>query len=187
GGPLGSKVNARYAAAAFSGGDYLTARAYAPDAYNALEGVDHPWYRQAVAVRSQSGTSGENRLSGAVATTSAGRTRGADRMEAGLSVYTLDPGSSASPGRPVARETFALPYAAWSREGRSSLAARIGLLPLGADAGTAVTGELAVSTKADAGAFEARAYSRPRADSVLSFAGQKDAGGAAYGRVAETG
>lgn len=183
GGPLVQMVSARYAAAAFNDGDYLTARAYAPGAYDALGGIDRPWLRQAVSVRSQGGTAGENRLRAAVSTTSAGLTRGPSRLEAGLSVYTLDPGSSASGG---ARETFSAPYAAWSREGGVHLAARIGLLPLGSDADPALTGEFAASRGFSGHTLEARAFSRPKTDSALSFAGQTY-GGTTYGRVSETG
>lgn len=181
GGPLGAKVEARYAAAAFDQGDYLTARTHAPDTYDALDGIDGAWYRQAVSARRQGGTAGENRLTGFVSTTSAGTTRGADRFEAGVSVYTLDAGAGA------ARETFAAPYAAWSREGETSLAARIGLLPLGGDAKPAINAEVAVARDIRGGALEARGFVRPKTESVLAMAGQEDAAGNVYGRVTEIG
>jgi tetratricopeptide (TPR) repeat protein len=181
GGPLGAKVEARYAAAAFDQGDYLIARAHAPEAYDALEGMDGSWYRQAVSARRQGGTQGESRLSGFVSTTSAGTTRGADRFEAGVSVYTLDAGGSAK------RETFAAPFAAWSREGEISLAARVGLLPIGADAYPALTAELAIARDVRGGALEARAFVRPKTESVLAMAGQTDGAGNVFGRVTETG
>ena len=187
GGPLGAMVTARYAAAAFNQGDYLTARAHAPDAYGALEGVDRTWYRQAVTARSQGGTSGENRLRGFVSTTSFGTTRGAHRLEAGIAVYTLDPGASSSPARAASRETLAAPYLAWSREGDTSLAARIGLMPVGADADPVLTGEIAIAHESAGRAVEARAYVRPKADSVLALAGQQDTGGNTFGRVTEAG
>jgi len=181
GGPLGAKVEARYAAAAFNQGDYLIARTYAPDTYDALDGVDGAWYRQAVSARRQGGTAGENRLTGFVSTTSAGTTRGADRFEAGVSVYTLDARGTAP------RETFAAPYAVWSREGETSLAARISLLPLGGDANPAVNAELAVARDVRGGALEARGFVRPKTESVLAMAGQKKVDGNVYGRVTETG
>ena len=187
GGPLGAKVDAQYAEAAFSEGSYLTARAYAPDTYEALEGMEGPWYRQAVSFRQQSGTAGENRLTGGVATTSAGFARGPNTFEAGVAFYTLDPGRGAASGLAPARETFAAPYAAWSREGETRLAARIGLLPAGADADPVVVGELAVSRQAGGGQVEARAFKRPVTDSVLSFAGQPDAGGETHGPASATG
>ena len=187
GGPLGAKVTARYAAAAFNQGDYLTARAHAPDAYGALEGVDRTWYRQAVTARSQGGTSGENRLRGFVSTTSLGTVRGLNRIEAGIAVYTLDPGASFSPALAASRETLAAPYLAWSREGDTSLAARIGLMPVGADADPVLTGEIAIAREAAGRAIEARAYVRPKTDSVLALAGQQDTGGNTFGRVTEAG
>jgi len=187
GGPLGAKVEARYAAAAFIDGDYLTARAYAPDTYAALEGLDRTWYRQSASLRSQGGISGENRLRALVSTTSAGTSRGTNRFEAGVSVYTLDPGRAASPAISASRESFAAPYVAWSREGETSLAARIGLLPVASDADPVLTADLAIVHQAGDGEVEARAFSRPRTDSVLAFAGQKDASGSVFGRVAETG
>ncbi|WP_430403254.1 cellulose synthase subunit BcsC-related outer membrane protein [Hyphomonas sp.] len=187
GGPLGARVTARYAAAAFNQGDYLTARAHAPDAYEALEGLDRTWYRQAVTARSQGGTSGENRLRGFVSTTSLGTSRGAHRVEAGIAVYTLDPGTSSSPALAPSRETLAAPYLAWSREGDTSLAARIGIMPLGADADPVLTGEIAIAREAAGRAVEARAYVRPKTDSVLALAGQEDTRGNTFGRVTEAG
>lgn len=187
GGPLGAKVQARYAAVAFNQGDYLTARAHAPDSHAALEGLDGTWYRQAVSARSQSGTKGENRLSGLVSTTSVGTARGVNRVEAGLAVYTLDPGSSTSQAIASSLEIFAAPYLAWSREGDTSLAARIGLMPVGADADPVLTGEIAIAREADGRAIEARAYVRPKTDSVLALAGQKDTAGNTFGRVTEAG
>ncbi|WP_291200937.1 cellulose synthase subunit BcsC-related outer membrane protein [Hyphomonas sp.] len=181
GGPLAAKVEAQYAAAAFDQGDYLIARAHAPETYEALGGLDGNWYRQAVSARRQGGTAGENRLTGFVSTTSAGTTRGADRFEAGLSVYRLDAGAGAR------RETFAAPYAAWSREGTTSLAARLGLLPVGADADAAINAELSVARDVRGGVVEARAFVRPKTESVLAMAGRKDGAGNDYGRVTETG
>lgn len=181
GGPLGAQVKARYAAAAFNQGDYLIARTHAPDIYAVLDGLGGTWYRQAVTARRQGGTAGENRLTGFVSTTSAGTARGADRFEAGVSVYTIESGGRAP------RETFAAPYAAWSREGETSLAARIGLLPLGAEADAALNAEFAVARDVRGGAVEARAFVRPKTESVLAMAGQADTGGDVYGRVAETG
>ncbi|MBI1400038.1 cellulose synthase subunit BcsC-related outer membrane protein [Hyphomonas sp.] len=181
GGPLGGKVKARYAAAAFDQGDYLIARTHAPDTYEALDGLDGAWYRQSVSARRQGGKAGENRLTGFVSTTSAGTTRGADRFEAGLSVYALDAGGT------VRRATFAAPYAAWSREGATSLAARVGLLPLGVDADVAINAEIAVARDIHGGALEARAFVRPKTESILSMAGRKDADGNTFGRVTETG
>lgn len=187
GGPLGAQVEARYAAAAFDQGDYLVARTHAPDTYDALKGVDGAWFRQAVSVRRQGGTQGENRLDGFVSTTSAGTTRGPNRFEAGLAVYTLDAGRSASPGVSAARETFAAPYAAWSREGETSLAARIGLLPLGASADPALSVDVAVAREAGGRALEAHVFIRPKTESVLAMTGQPDAAGNDFGRVTETG
>tara|TARA_R110002072_G_scaffold128456_5_gene266133 strand:+ start:402 stop:2951 length:2550 start_codon:yes stop_codon:yes gene_type:complete len=187
GGPLGAKVQARYAAVAFNQGDYLTARAHAPDSYDALEGLDSTWYRQAISARNQSGTKGENRLSGFVSTTSVGTTRGVNRVEAGLAVYTLDPGVSTSPATASSRETVAAPYLAWSREGDTSLAARLGLMPVGTDADPVLTGEIAIAREAEGRAIEARAYVRPKTDSVLALAGQTDTDGNTFGRVTETG
>lgn len=181
GGPLGAQVEARYAAAAFDQGDYLIARTHAPDSYAALDGVGGTWYRQAVTARRQGGTAGENRLTGFVSTTSAGTARGADRFEAGVSLYTLDAGGGAK------RETFAAPYAAWSREGETSLAARIGLLPLGTEADATLDAEFAVARDVRGSAVEARAFVRPKTESVLAMAGQTDTGGDVYGRVTETG
>ncbi|MFN7163515.1 MAG: cellulose synthase subunit BcsC-related outer membrane protein [Hyphomonas sp.] len=181
GGPLGAKVQARYAAAAFDQGDYLIARAQAPDTYAALDGLDGTWYRQSVSARRQGGTPGESRLTGLVSTTSAGTTRGPDRFEAGVSLYTLDAGGSAP------RETFAAPYAAWSREGDTRLAARIGLLPLGSEADPALTAEIAAASDIRGGAVEARAFIRPRTESLLAMAGQSDTAGNVHGRVTETG
>lgn len=181
GGPLGAKIKARYAAAAFDQGDYLIARTHAPEAYDALEGVDGAWYRQAFSARRQGGAQGESRMDALVSTTSAGTTRGADRFEAGVSVYTLDAGGSAR------RETFAAPYATWSREGGTSLTARIGLLPLGADADPGLTAELAVARDVRGGVLEARAFIRPKTESVLAMAGQADSAGNVLGRVTETG
>jgi hypothetical protein len=187
GGPLRAKVEARYATVAFNHGDYLTARAHAPGSYDALEGLDGTWYRQAVSARSQGGTNGENRLRGFVATTSVGTARGVNRVEAGVAVYTLDPGGSASPAIAPSRETLAAPYLAWSREGDTSLAARIGLMPVGVDADPVLIGEIAIAREADGRAVEARAYVRPKTDSVLALAGQKDTAGNTFGRVTEAG
>ena len=176
GGPLGEKVNARYAEAAFNDGDYLTARAYSPESFEALEGIDRAWYRQSFAAKAQDGTEGENKLNGFVSTTSAGLSRGADRFEAGVAIYTLDSGG----GSAAAQEDFAVPYAAWSREGRTSLAARIGLLPLGADADVVAIGEFAAAHETGGRAIEARAFIHPKAESMRAFAGKP-------GRVLETG
>lgn len=188
GGPLGPKVDARFAAAAFNQGDYLTARAYAPDAYKALDGLDRTWYRQAVSARSQGGNSGGNRIRGVVSTTSVGTSRGTNRFEAGLAVYTLDADESASPFVDASRQTFAAPYLGWSREGDASLAVRIGLLPVGTDAGPQLTGEIAVAHEKNGHAVEGRMFVRPKTDSVLAHAGQRDAvTGHTFGRVVESG
>jgi hypothetical protein len=181
GGPLGDKVEARYASAAFNQGNYLIARTHAPDTYDALDGLDSVWYRQAISARRQGGTKGTNQLTGFVSTTSAGTTRGADRFEAGVSIYTLNAAGSAP------RETFAAPYAAWSREGETSLAARIGLLPLGADAGNTINAEIAVARDVLGGTIEARTFIRPKTESVLAMAGKTDNAKNVYGRVTETG
>ncbi|MEH6489112.1 cellulose synthase subunit BcsC-related outer membrane protein [Hyphomonas oceanitis] len=188
GGPLGARLTALNASAAFDQGDYLTAKALAPDSFPPLEGIDSNWYRQAVAVRSQGGTSGQNRLSGVVSTTSAGLIRGRNRYEAGVSVYSLDPGRSALPVIDASRETVAMPYLAWAREGDTSIAARVGVTPLNADVDPALVGEIAIAHEDAGRAVEARAFARPKMDSVLSFAGQRDATtGEAFGRVIESG
>lgn len=187
GGPLQAKVEARYAAAAFSQGDYLTAHARAPDSYVALEGLNRTWYRLVVSARSQGGTRGENRLRGFVSTTSVGTARGTHRVEAGIAIYMLDPGASSSPVLAPSRATAAAPYLAWSREGDTSLAARIGLMPVGADADPVLTGEVAIARESGGRAVEARAYVRPKTDSALALSGQQDPGGNTFGRVTEAG
>ncbi|MBY9065730.1 BCSC C-terminal domain-containing protein [Hyphomonas sp. WL0036] len=177
GGPLGAKVQAQYAATAFYAGDYLTARALAPDTYEALDGVDHTIYRQTVSMRQQDGARGENRLTGYAATSSIEMVRGVSRYEIGLTLYKLDTGAAGGAGR----ESFAAPYLGWSREGKTSLAARVGLLPIGGGADTAVTGEIAAARNFGKHSGEARAFVRPRTDSALAFAGGDT------GRIQETG
>ncbi|MBU2196148.1 MAG: BCSC C-terminal domain-containing protein [Alphaproteobacteria bacterium] len=188
GGPLGARLTALNASAAFEQGSYLTAKSLAPDSFAPLEGIDSSWYRQAVSVRSQSGTSGQNRLSGFAATTSAGLVRGRSRYEAGVSVYSLDPGRSALPAITASSETVAMPYVAWSREGETRVAARLGVSPMNADVDPALIGEIAVAREDAGRAIEARAFARPKTDSALAFVGQKGAvTGEAFGRVIETG
>lgn len=180
GGPLGAKIEARYASAAFGRGDFLVAQGHSPGMDDGLQGIDGAWFRQAISVRRQGGTQGENRLGGAVSTTSAGTARGPNRFEAGVALYTLDTGRAAT------RETFAAPFAAWSREGQTSLAARIGLLPAGAAADPALNLDLAAARETRGGMIEGGTFIRPRTDSVLAMAGQTGGGNAA-GRVTETG
>jgi len=181
GGPLGARIEARFASAAFGRGDFLAARARNPGRDEALRGIDGAWFRQAVSVRRQGGTQGENRFGGTVSTTSAGTTRGPNRFEAGVSVYTLDAGRAAT------RETFAAPFAAWSREGQTSLAARIGLLPAGAEADPALNLDIAAARETGGGVIEGGIFIRPRTDSVFAMAGQSGGAGNAAGRVTETG
>lgn len=181
GGPLGAEVNARYASAAFETGDYLTARYYAPASYADLVGLDGPWVRQGVTGRDQAGTNGEGALAGIASVTSIGMSRGADRFEAGVSVYSLD---ARAPG---SRGAFAAPYLAWSREGQTSLAARVGVLPVGGDADMSVSAELAAAHEHEGRVIEGRVFSRPKTDSLRAFAGQEGADGTVYGRVSESG
>lgn len=176
GGPLAEKVQAQYAATAFYQGDYLTARALAPDRYEALEGVDHTLYRQSFSIRQQDGARGENRMAGYASATSMEFMREASRYEAGVVIYDLDTGAE--------RERFAAPYLGWSREGETSLTARFGLLPVGAQSDIGVTGELAATRRFGEHSGEGRLFVRPRMDSLLAFAG--DAAGDT-GRVTETG
>ncbi|OYW83342.1 MAG: hypothetical protein B7Z22_12745, partial [Hyphomonas sp. 32-62-5] len=183
GGPLGAKVQAQYASAAFYQGDYLTARALAPDTYEALEGVDHTLYRQTLSLRQQDGARGENRMTGYASTTSMEVVRGVSRYEAGVTLYKIDTGADAGAGR----ETFAAPYLGWSREGEASLAARIGLLPVGGGADPTLTGEAAATRRFGAHTGEARVFIRPRTDSLLAFAGEDAASGGQSGRVVEAG
>lgn len=173
GGPLGEKVQAQYASAAFYRGDYLTARALAPQAYDALEGVDHTVYRQTLTVRDQGGARGENRLAAYAAATSVETGRGGSRYEAGVTLYRLDNGT--------AQETFAAPHLGWRREGETSLAARIGLLPVGGGADPQLTGEVVAASRFGKQTGEVRAFVRPRTDTLLAFAGT-DAG-----RISEAG
>lgn len=183
GGPLGEKVQAQYASAAFYGGDYLTARALAPDTYEALEGIDRTLYRQTFALRQQDGTRGQNKLEGFASTSSVEMIRDTSRYEAGLAIYRLDTGAPAGAGR----ETFAAPYLGWSREGRTSLAARIGLLPAGGGADLTLTGELAAVSSFGAHSAEVRAFVRPKTESLLAFAGEALEAGRESGRVSEAG
>ena len=183
GGPLGGKVQALYASAAFYQGDYLTARALAPDRYEALEGVDHTLYRQTLSLRQQDGARGENRMTGYASTTSMEVVRGVTRYEAGVTLYKIDTGANGGAGR----ETFAAPYLGWSREGETSLAARIGLSPIGGGADPALTGEAAATRRFGAHMGEARAFVRPRTDSLLAFAGDDVASGGQSGRIVEAG
>ena len=183
GGPLGGKVQAQYASVAFYQGDYLTARALAPDTYDALEGVDHTLYRQTVSMRQQDGARGENRMTGYASTTSMEVVRGVSSYEAGVTLYRIDTGADAGTGR----ETFAAPYLGWSREGETNLAARIGLLPIGTRADPALTGEAAATRRFGAHMAEARVFVRPRTDSLLAFAGHEAASGRQSGRVGEAG
>lgn len=176
GGPLAEKVQAQYASAAFYQGDYLTARALAPDGYDALEGVDHTLYRQSFSMRQQDGARGENRMAGYTSTTSVEFMREASRYEAGVVIYDLDTGA--------AGERFAAPYLGWSREGETSLAARVGLLPIGAGSDPTITGEVAATRRFGEHMGEARIFVRPRTDSLMAFAGD-EAGDT--GRVAEAG
>lgn len=183
GGPLGEKVQAQYASAAFYGGDYLTAHALAPDTYDALEGIDRTLYRQSFALRQQDGTRGQNKLEGFASTSSVEMIRDTSRYEAGLTVYRLDTGAPDGAGR----ETFAAPYLGWSREGATSLAARIGLLPAGGGADPALTGELAAVSSFGAHSVEVRAFVRPKTESLLAFAGEALEAGQESGRVSEAG
>lgn len=183
GGPLGEKVQAQYASAAFYQGDYLTARALAPDTYEALEGVDHTLYRQTLSLRQQDGARGENRMTGYASTTSMEVVRGVSRYEAGVTLYKIDTGANAGTGG----ETFAAPYLGWSREGETSLAARIGLLPMGGGADATLTGEAAATRRLGAHMGDARVFVRPRTDSLLAFAGEDAASGGQSGRVVEAG
>lgn len=183
GGPLGAKVQAQYASAAFYGGDYLTARALAPERYEKLEGLGNTAYRQTFSMRQQDGARGQNRLTGYVSTTSVETVRGVSRYEAGLAVYKLDTGT----GNEAGRETFAAPYLAWSREGSVSLAARVGLLPVGGGAPAKLTGEVAAVHQAGAVTGEVRGYVRPRMDSRLALAGDSLPGAGEIGRISETG
>lgn len=183
GGPLGEKVQAQYASVAFYQGDYLTARALAPDTYEALEGVDHTLYRQSVSMRQQDGARGENRITGYASTTSMEAVRGVSRYEAGVTLYKIETGADGGAGR----ETFAAPYLGWSREGETSLATRIGLLPIGAGADPAISGEAAATRRFGAHMGEARVFVRPRTDSLLAFAGDDVASAGQSGRVVEAG
>ncbi|HPF22750.1 MAG TPA: cellulose synthase subunit BcsC-related outer membrane protein [Hyphomonas sp.] len=183
GGPLGGKVQAQYAAVAFYDGDYLTARARAPDAYEALEGIDHTVYRQTISMRQQDGARGQNRLTGYAATTSAEIVRGVDRYEVGLTLYRLDTGEAGGAGQ----ETYAAPYMSFSREGTTSLAARIGLLPVGGGAPATLTGEIAAARDFGKHHGEAHAFVRPKTDSLLALAGAANASGTETGRVREAG
>ncbi|PKP80319.1 MAG: hypothetical protein CVT79_15820 [Alphaproteobacteria bacterium HGW-Alphaproteobacteria-18] len=183
GGPLGGKVQAQYASAAFYTGDYLTARALAPDTYAALEGVDHTLYRQTLTLREQDGARGENKMTGFASVTSIEAVRGVSRYEAGVAIYKLDTGAAGGAGR----ETFAAPYLSWSREGETSLAARIGLLPAGGGAEPAITGEVAAMQSFGKHSGEARVFVRPRTDSLLAFSGEANALGEETGRVSESG
>ncbi|KCZ92247.1 cellulose synthase subunit BcsC-related outer membrane protein [Hyphomonas johnsonii] len=188
GGPLGHKVQALYADAAFREGDYLTARSRAPDRYETLDGIDRAWVRQAVTGRRQGGTRGENRLTGLVSVTSVGTSAGRMRFEGGVAVYAIDPGQSNRADIRPSRETVAAPYLAVSREGDTSLSARIGFSPLGGPASARIVGEVAVAHALGKGEGEARVFARPKTDSTLSLVGQHDAAtGQAFGRVVETG
>ena len=183
GGPLAEKVDAQYASAAFYQGDYLTAKALAPNTYEALEGVDHTLYRQTLSVRQQDGTRGENRMTGYASTTSVEVMRGASRYEAGLTLYRIDTGEAGGAGR----ETFAAPMLGWSREGKTSLAARVGLIPVGGGADPAIAGEAAAMRRFGKHSGEARVFVRPRTDSLLAFAGDTRPNAALSGRVMEMG
>jgi len=180
GGPLGQKVQARYASAAFYTGDYLTARALAPETYPALGGIERTLYRQTLTLREQDGAPGENKMTGLASVTSVEAVRGTSRYEAGLTLYRIDNGGAGE-------ETFAAPHLAWTREGETSLAARIGLMPVGGAPGAEVTGEVAAVRSFGKHSAEVRAYVRPRTDSLLSFSGNADPAGADTGPVAETG
>ncbi|MBA4227289.1 MAG: hypothetical protein C0456_11720 [Hyphomonas sp.] len=183
GGPLGEKVQAQYASVAFYQGDYLTARALAPDTYEALEGVDHTLYRQSVSMRQQDGARGENRMTGYASTTSMEAVRGVSRYEAGVTLYKIDTGANGGAGR----ETLAAPYLGWSQEGETSLATRIGLMPVGAGADPAISGEVAATRRFGAHMGEARVFVRPRTDSLLAFAGADIGSAGQSGRVVEAG
>ena len=183
GGPLGEKVQAQYASVAFYQGDYLTARALAPDTYEALEGVDHTLYRQTLSLRQQDGARGENRMTGYASTSSMEVVRGVTRYEAGVTLYKIDTGANAG----IGRETFAAPYLGWNREGETSLAARIGLLPVGGGVDPALNGEAAATRRFGAHMGEARVFVRPRTDSLLAFAGGDAPSGGQSGRVVEAG
>lgn len=183
GGPLASKVQAQYASAAFYQGDYLTAKALAPDTYAALEGVDHTLYRQSFSLRQQDGTRGENRMTGYASTTSAEIMRGASRYEAGLTLYRIDTGEAGG----IGRDSFAAPMLGWSREGKTSLAVRIGLTPVGGGADPVMTGEAAATRRFGKHVGEARVFVRPRTDSLLAFAGDTAPNAELSGRVVETG
>lgn len=183
GGPLGEKVQAQYASVAFYQGDYLTARALAPDTYEALEGVNHTLYRQSVSMRQQDGARGENRMTGYASTTSMEAVRGVSRYEAGVTLYKIDTGANGGAGR----ETLAAPYLGWSQEGETSLATRIGLMPVGAGADPAISGEVAATRRFGAHMGEARVFVRPRTDSLLAFAGADIGSAGQSGRVVEAG
>ncbi|MFN4183653.1 MAG: cellulose synthase subunit BcsC-related outer membrane protein [Hyphomonas sp.] len=180
GGPLSEKVQMQYASVAFYDGDYLTARALAPEAYEALEGVNHTIYRQTLTLRQQDGARGDNKMTGFSSTTSIEAVRGVSRYEAGVALYKLDTGAAGGAGR----ETFAAPYLSWSQEGETSLAARIGLMPVGGGTDPAITGEAAAIHSFRQNTAEARVFVRPRTDSLLAFAGEPGAG---TGRISESG
>lgn len=187
-GPLLKRLKAEQARTALQRGDYLTAQKTSPVPLAELVGIDRPYVRQTVSVRSNDGAAGEGRVRSQVARTSLGFTTGQTHLEIGAVIVDMSAGTNSATTR-SSDEHGVAPFLKVEREGAISVSAQVATTPSTGPVASKLTGKVAATrTTSDGLRADAALFIRGVDETLTSSFGREDAvTGETWGRVVETG
>lgn len=187
-GPLLNRLNTERARTALQRNNYLIAQKSSPVPLAELVGIDRPYVRQAVSVRTNDGAAGEGRVRSQTARSSVGFTTGQTHLEIGAVIIDMSAGTGAVTTR-SSDERGISPFIRMEREGDISISAQVSTTPTSGPVASTLTGELALARDPSGGMrAEAALFKRGVDESLTSGFGREDvATGETWGRVTETG
>lgn len=187
-GPLLNRLKTEQARTALQRGDYLIAQQSSPVPLAELVGVDRPYIRQSISVRSNDGAAGEGRVRSKTARTSVGFTTGQTHLEIGAVIVDMSTGTGSAVTR-SSDERGVAPFLKVEREGAVSVSAQVATTPSSGPVASKLTGEIAVARDiSDGMRTDAAIFRRGVDESLTSAFGREDSvTGETWGRVVETG
>lgn len=187
-GPLLSRLKSERAGTALSRNHYLIAQQMSPKPLPELVGVDRPYIRQSVSVRSNDGRAGEGRVRAKIARTSAGFSSGQTHIELGTVLVEVSAGRGDDFAR-SAKETGIAPFVKIDREGETELSAQIAMTPSQGPIDSKLIGEVSIAREISQGVGVQVSVFKQGVDESLtsSFGRENQVTGETWGRVIQTG